>query len=137
MLALVGVVENGGGENQGASHHEVGKIAHKGGGSAFQQQLQQNFHAFADHGGAGPQVKSAQQHGQLGKVQLVEFRRENHQRKVQHMEHGGDGGADADDADPPGGTDLPLFREKTLLQPCQQGKPHHDGEAHAHECQIV
>ena len=53
------------------------------------------------------------------------------------MKHGGDGGADADDADPSGGADLPLFREKMLRQPGKQGKPHHDGEAHAHERQIV
>ena len=53
------------------------------------------------------------------------------------MKHGGDGGADADDADPSGGADLPLFREKMLRQPGKQGKPHHDGKAHAHECQIV
>lgn len=53
VLALVGVVENGGGKNQRASYHEIGKIAHKGGGGAFQKQLQQDFHALANHGGAG------------------------------------------------------------------------------------
>ena len=74
VLALVGMVPDGCGQHKGTAHHEVGQVAHKGGGGTLQHQLQQDLNALADHSGAGSQVKAAQQHGQFGEVQFIEFR---------------------------------------------------------------
>ena len=48
------MVPDGGGQNERAAHNKVGEVADESGGGAFQQQLQQNFDALADHRGAGP-----------------------------------------------------------------------------------
>ena len=62
MLALVGVVDDGGGQNQTASHHEVGKIAHECGGGTLDQEFQKDLHTFAGNCGRRPKEEAAQQH---------------------------------------------------------------------------
>ena len=99
MLALMHMVPDSGGKHKGAAYHEIGKITHEGGGGALDHQLQQDLDAFACHGSRGTQVKTAQQHGQFGEVQLVEAGCQEQQGEIQHMQHSRDGGADADDAD--------------------------------------
>ena len=53
FFALVEMVEDGGGQHHGAAHGEVGEVAHKGGGGALEQQLDNNLQEFAHHAGHG------------------------------------------------------------------------------------
>ena len=78
------MVPDGGGQREAAAHEEIGEVAHEGGGGALEQQLQQNFNALNGDGSAWPQKEAAQQHGHLGEVQLVKFRGQEGQRKVQN-----------------------------------------------------
>lgn len=88
-LVLVEMVPDGGGQCEAAAHKEIGEVAHEGGGGALEQQLQQNFNALNGDGSAWSQEEAAQQHGHLGEVQLVEFRGQEGQRKVQNVQHHG------------------------------------------------
>ena len=83
------------------------------------------------------EVEAAHENGQLREVQLVKFRGQEQQGKVQHMQHRGNGGADADDAHPAGGSHRSLFREKVLDQPGQKGQAYHQNHAHKDEAQVV
>ena len=136
VAVLVQVIPDGGGKHEGAAHHEIGKIPHKGGGGALEQQLQQNFHTLTDHRGAGSQVEAAQQHRQLGKVQLVKAGSQEGQREVQHVQHRGQGGADADDAYPSGGSHLPALRQEVLGKLGKQSKAYHQCQTGQNEGQI-
>ena len=126
VLALVGMVPDGGGNDEGAAHHKVCKVAYEGGGGSLHQQLQQNLDALAGYGSAGSQEKAAQQYRQLGEVQLVKLRGDEQQREIQYMQHRGNGGADGDDGDPPGGGHAALLGEESFRQLGQQGKGCHD-----------
>ena len=52
------------------------------------------------------------------------------------MQHRGDGGADADDADPPGRSYGSLFRQIPLGKPGQHAQYTDDDNAHADKSQI-
>ena len=136
VLALAKMVDGGCRDDKGAAYHKIGKITYKGGAGAFQKQLQQDLHSLAGDGGAGAQVKAAQHHGKLRKVQLIKFRRQEQQGKIQHVQHRGDCGAYADDGDAPGGGDLPLAGQKMLGKLCQRDQRGNDQNAHADKGQI-
>lgn len=137
FFRLADVVDHSGGEHQEAAHHEVCKVPHKGGGGALQQQLQENLDALTGDGGAGSQKEACQQHRNLGEVQLVEGGGQEGQGKVQNMQHRGQGGADTDDADPPGGADLPKLGQQMLNQAGDNSDSRNDGGADKHKAEIV
>ena len=131
------VIDEGGGQHEEAADHKVCKVAHKGGGSALEQQLQQNLDALAGHGGAGSKVKTGKQHGNLGEVQLIEGGSQEGQGKVQHMKHRGQSGADADDADPAGGGDLSFFGQQPFGQVSGNANGGDNDCADEHEAQVI
>ena len=53
VLALVYMVPDSGGKDEAAAHHEIGEVANKGGGGAFEEQFQQNFDTLGGNGSAG------------------------------------------------------------------------------------
>ena len=136
-LGFAQMINNHRREHEAAAHHEIGKITHKGGGGALEQQLQQNFHTLAGHGGAGSKEETGQQHGNLGEVQLIEAGSQEGQGEVQHVQHGSQCGADADDADPAGDADLAQLGQLLFRQSGSHGQSDHDEKTHADEAQIV
>ena len=127
VLFLCEMVPDGGGQCEAAAHKEIGEVAHEGGGGALEQQLQQNFNALNGDGSAWSQEEAAQQHGHLGEVQLVEFRGQEGQGKVQNVQHHGDGRANADNADPSGGAYMAQMGEFLFRQLGDHGQRNNDG----------
>lgn len=84
----------------------------------------------------GPEEETAQQHGQLGEVQLVKLRGQEEKGEIQHVQHRRNGGTDAYDGHPAGWGYLPLFGHEPLGQPCQQRQRHDDGDTHQKKGQV-
>ena len=101
LLGLKAVIEGGGGENEGAAHHKVGKVAHEGGGGALEQQLEDDLHQLAHHARHRAQGEGADEHGHLAQVDLIEAGSEG-QGKLQVHQDSGHGGKDTDVRRPPG-----------------------------------
>ena len=118
MLTLVSMVEEGGRQDEGAADDKIGKVTHKSGRGALQHQLQQNLDAFTDYSGTGSQIEAAEQDRQFREVQLIESGGQKQQGEIQHVQHGGNCGANADDTDAAGRTYTPAFRQKVFHKFC-------------------
>ena len=137
LFTLVQMIDDHGGQNQGGAHHEVGQVAHEGGGGALEQELQQHLQSQTDHACTGSQEEAAQQNGDLGEVQLIEGGSQEGNREIQHIEDHGNGTAHADDTHPSGRGHLTVLQKEPLRQLRQQDHTRRNDHADGEEPQIV
>ena len=65
VSALVGMIDDGGGQHKGATHGKIGKVTHKCGGGTLKQQLQNDFDTLTGDGCRRTEIETAQQDGQF------------------------------------------------------------------------
>ena len=106
-------------------------------GPPLQQQFQENFDDLTEHRRGGSQIKTAEHHRQLGEVQLVKFRCQKQQGKVQHMQYCRNGGTDGDDGNPASTFDFPCLGHKMLRQLGKTDQRRNDEYHYGQKAQIV
>ena len=131
------MVPDGGRQNKTASNHKVCKISHKGGGGAFDHQLQQDLDTFAGNCGRGAQIETAQQNRQFGEIQFIEFGSDKQEGEVQNMQNCGNCGADAHNAHIPGFGNGSAVRKKLFREFCQNRQRSHHQNADENKAEVI
>ena len=133
LLAGLGVIDDAGGQDEGAAHNEVCKVTDEGGGGALEHQLYQNLKSFCGDTCHRAKVEGADENGQLTQVQLVKAGGEEQGdfNKHQHTCHAGEHCSVAYVMS--AGEGLFVLADEFFKQPCQNNKTGDRCDAYQHK----
>ena len=130
------VIDEAGGQDEGAAHREVGEVADEGRRRALQEQLDQHLDQLRRHAGDRPEIKGADHDRKLAEVDLIEGRGEGQRDLEEHQyaRHAGEHRRIGDVVR--AGQGLGIAAEQLLQQPGDEHEPREDRKTGENEAQV-